>query len=286
MSASLLSLTTFASNPWHDYREEFAVSETASLGGAVKDSSKGILIGEYAEKAGRRLYEIDTLGNRTDYKYNKYGQLASLVSDGEIKTAFRYDKNGRLDSTVDPLGRVYKNIYGKDGRLEATLNPLNEKSSFDYNEFGRLSAKSGAGGYDLSYTYTSFGEIASYTDGNGSKTKFEYDNAGRLVKRIWPDGSIVSYSYNDKGLLAKKTESDRITGYSYDNMNRLLEIKIERNKVSQSQGFPARIQRRHAGARREISITFFLQPIKLISYPMNPARSNLPTTTGAEYYPK
>ncbi|MFZ2656917.1 MAG: hypothetical protein WAX69_18430, partial [Victivallales bacterium] len=212
-----------------DFKDEYGTYQIVSKGDIVPDTKNdlGLLLSKTLEKAGLKIYSINTLGEQNYFEYDKAGRLSKILDERrELQSSYAYDKNGRLDSTIDPLGRIYKNIYGKEGRLTSTENPLGEQSGFDYNEFGMLSGKTGAGGYDLSYTYTSFGEIASYTDGNGSTTKFEYDNVGRPVKRIWPDGSHVSYSFNEKGLLEKKIESDRITEYYYDNLNRMVKFEI------------------------------------------------------------
>ncbi len=238
----------------HDYNEALALYQVASKGDiAPTGLDKGILVREYIEKAGRKLEETDMLGNTSKYHYNKLGQLVKVSSFGEgnedngqgralpvpsggtagrpesetsFSTSFSYDKYGRLDKTQDALGRVSGRVYDPEGRVAQMINPLDEKSFVNYDKYGRVASRSGAGGYPLSFEYNSFGEIIAYTDGNGAKTKFEYDIAGRLVKRIWPDGAPVTYSYNDRGLLSKKVEADRITGYTYDSLNRLVKIEI------------------------------------------------------------
>lgn len=225
------SVQTDPNASWHDYKEKFAQYDVASRGTIPTGGKLGILIRKYAEKAGRKLYEIDILGNKTEYRYNNKGQLVKISSSGRAggKTqfaVFKYNKFGRLSSTEDILGRLYERELDAEGHLTGLVLPDGTRSVFNIDKYGRLVKKSGAGTYPLSFKYNSFGEITSYTDANGVTTAFQYDDAGRLIYRIWSDGSKVEYSYNKKGLLATKKESDRITGYFYDDLNRLKEINV------------------------------------------------------------
>ncbi|MFA5802051.1 MAG: hypothetical protein WC911_06190, partial [Thermoleophilia bacterium] len=110
----------------------------------------------------------------------------------------------------------------------------------------------------------------SFISGCGqSDTKLqrnEYDEQGRLVKMISADGSETAYEYNDKGQVTKIADPDKEVqlGYdargnvvlveddtgrterSYDNLNRLTEVKLEGepkkslNYNYDSQGYIAR----------------------------------------------
>ena len=197
-----------------------------------KSENLGQLVVEYAVKGHKKIWQIDQFGNKTAYKYNSMGQLVMSRVDGRANMEYRYYKNGRLGATRDKLGRVTKKKYDINGRITKQIDALGLVSKFNYDKFGRLIARKGAGAYPLQYQYTSFSEVSSYTDKNGSTTKFEYDDAGRITKRIWANGSEISYSYNKQGKLAVKKEAGRVTKYKYDDMMRLVQVKILQGKES------------------------------------------------------
>jgi hypothetical protein len=58
-----------------DYNEQFATYSIASKGiTPASGKSDGRLVSQYVSKAGRRLYSINALGNKSVYSYNKKGQ--------------------------------------------------------------------------------------------------------------------------------------------------------------------------------------------------------------------
>lgn len=159
-----------------DYAESASSYEVASFGNVARGNNPGRLVSSYVARAGRRLNSVDALGNKTTYKYNRKGQLAStaLISGNKESqlAAYKYDnKTGRLAATLDPLGRVTRRLYDRDGRLST---------------------------------------------------------------RVWPNGSTIKYRYDKKGLLSQKVEADRVTKYKYDDMNRLIEIKVGQAPAPQS----------------------------------------------------
>lgn len=208
---------------------------TILSGGVWASSSNeelGQLVSEYAVKGHRKQWQVDQFGKKTVYKYDKMGQLVDTRVDGKKNIQYRYYKNGKLGATRDKLGRVTKKKYDINGRVIKQIDALGLVSKFNYDKFGRLIDRKGAGAYPLQYQYTPFSEISSYTDKNGATTKFEYDNAGRITKRIWANGSEISCSYNKQGKLAVKKEAGRVTKYQYDDMTRLIQVKITQGKES------------------------------------------------------
>lgn len=61
----------------------------------VDAASQGRIVSEYVEKNGKKQYEIDELGIRTDYKYDKAGRLVEAVRDG-LSTKMEYDQKAVL----------------------------------------------------------------------------------------------------------------------------------------------------------------------------------------------
>ena len=189
----------------------------------------GQKINSYAVKDGKKVWEEDRFGNRTEFEYDRAGQLVNTRRSGMSVSGNVY-KNGLLKEQRTIFGAVVKMNYDAQGRLVEKLTS-GRKAEQKYDKYGRMVERKGAGEYPLKFAYTGWGELAGYTDGNGSTTKFEYDKSGKLIKRIWPDGTPVKYGYAN-GRLVSKEEAGRKTTYQYDTFGRMTEEKIVQGKES------------------------------------------------------
>ena len=189
----------------------------------------GQKINSYAVKDGKKVWEEDRFGNRTEFEYDRAGQLVNTRRSGMSVSGNVY-KNGLLKEQRTIFGAVVKMNYDAQGRLVEKLTS-GRKAEQKYDKYGRMVERKGAGEYPLKFAYTGWGELAGYTDGNGSTTKFEYDKSGKLIKRIWPDGTPVKYGYAN-GRLVSKEEAGRKTAYQYDDFGRMTEEKIVQGKES------------------------------------------------------
>ncbi|MCF7852346.1 MAG: hypothetical protein K9M07_03780 [Simkaniaceae bacterium] len=84
------------------------------------------------------------------------------------------------------------------------------------------------------YKYAGF-LLLSETDEKGNEISYQYDSAGRVIQKMTPH-SRTTYTYDARGRIARKTrypsnnEKDAIhENFAYDNLNRLIEEKIESN---------------------------------------------------------
>ena len=189
----------------------------------------GQKINSYAVKDGKKVWEEDRFGNRTEFEYDRAGQLVNTRRSGMSVSGNVY-KNGLLKEQRTISGAVVKMNYDAQGRLIEKLTS-GGKTEQKYDKYGRMIERHGAGDYPLKFNYTGWGELAGYTDGNGSTTRFEYDKSGKLTKRIWPDGTPVKYGYAN-GRLVSKEEAGRKTTYQYDTFGRMVEEKIVQGKES------------------------------------------------------
>ena len=189
----------------------------------------GQKINSYAVKDGKIVWKEDRFGNRTEFEYDRAGQLVNTRRSGMSVSGNVY-KDGLLKEQKTISGAVVKMNYDAQGRL-IEKQTFAGKSGLKYDKYGRLVERNG-GAYPLKLTYTGWGELASYTDNNGATTKFEYDFNGRPIKRIWPDGTSVKYVYAGDKLMAKEETGRRKTIYKYDDFGRLLEEKIVQGKES------------------------------------------------------
>ena len=189
----------------------------------------GQKINSYAVKDGKKVWEEDRFGNRTEFEYDRAGQLVNTRRSGMSVSGNVY-KDGLLKEQRTISGAVVKMNYDAQGRLIERITSKG-KTEFQYDKYGRMVERKGIGEYPLKFQYTAWGELAAYTDHNGATTRFEYDSNGKKIKRIWSDGSLIKYGYAN-GRLVSKEEAGRKTTYQYDTFGRMVEEKIVQGKES------------------------------------------------------
>ncbi|OGW93596.1 MAG: hypothetical protein A3K16_06315 [Omnitrophica bacterium RIFCSPLOWO2_01_FULL_45_24] len=120
------------------------------------------------------------------------------VKDGQDNiTTYNYDEVGNLVSVVDQNGHATTYTYDPDVNVVLTAtDPLNKTASYTYYKNGKLKTK---------------------TDANNTTTAYTYDLAGNLKTATYPDATNVQYAYNRYGKVSLMTDSQGITGYSYNN---------------------------------------------------------------------
>lgn len=122
-------------------------------------------------------------GIRTDYTYDKQGNVFTTYSRGVSGTNFTTQK-------------LVVTVYDKYGRLTDTIqNPVYRNGAFTVDATNSIVT---------SNKYDENGNLIEEKDGRGNKTTYEYDEEGRLTKVSIPDG----------------TETVNDTLYAYDIQNK------------------------------------------------------------------
>ncbi|WP_147383050.1 DUF6531 domain-containing protein, partial [Propionibacterium australiense] len=99
------------------------------------------------DSSGRVVAEIRD-GLRTDYTYDRAGQLTGAVTSEGTRTAYEWDAGGRLvTETTD--GQRTRHGYDKAGQLVWTLLPDGTRLSYDYDPSGRRVRETGPDGERL-----------------------------------------------------------------------------------------------------------------------------------------
>lgn len=150
---------------------------TSTLSGAEDLGQK---INSYALKDGKKVWEDDCFGNRTEFEYDRAGQLVNTRRSGMSVSGNVY-KDGLLKEQKTISGAVVKMNYDAQGRLIERITSKG-KTEFQYDKYGRMIERKGIGEYPLKFQYTAWGELAAYTDHNGATTRFEYDSNGKKNK--------------------------------------------------------------------------------------------------------
>ncbi|UUO05343.1 hypothetical protein M4951_18415 [Blastopirellula sp. J2-11] len=187
-------------------------------------------------------------GRTTTYTYDSKGRLDTVTEEdpddaGPLtspETSYTYDSDGNALTVTDPLGNITTNTY-TGGQLTSVSQP-------DPDDAGPLSAPV------TSYTYDANGQILTITDPLSRVTTYEYDNLGRQISVTYPDpdgvGALVAlsettvydlfgrvashtdaagvettYTYDPEGNLLSETTPLGTTAYSYDELNRRVEVE-------------------------------------------------------------
>jgi RHS repeat-associated protein len=121
--------------------------------------------------------------------------------------------------TLDVYGRTLQvTRTGANGTAETVLTRT-------YNAQNLLASQTNARGQTVSYGYDSQGNRTTHTDAQGRQTLYSNFNAhGQAGKIVRPDGSIVYRSFDTRGRLVARTDTGRLTQFTYDGAGRFSSI--------------------------------------------------------------
>ena len=211
--------------------------------------------------AGRLKYEVDAMGQVTGYVRNAFGEaeettryaaavtvpphitaeVAAKLPSGEA-AAFIDDSllpnalDRELLTTYDQLGRVARvdepEVYNFDA-LSGVGAVDHKVTIHSYDAFGAVvktrvsGAAAGSLAAETFYYHDKLGRLTEEVDALGHLTLNEYDFAGNLATRTeFAEPSKGSWSIDSKPVI-ERSASDRVTAWSYDELNR----KVRETKV-------------------------------------------------------
>jgi len=203
------------------------------------------------DNAGHKLSQTDALGRVTRWEYDALGREIKRILPLGQSSSQSYDSNGLLSQSTDFNGQVTQYSYDSNQRLKQKSFADGETESYSYDVEGQLlqSQQNKADGITTtSYQYDamgnllqenrSTGDILSYgydlvgnklfvkaKNGQHEKiTTYQYDVLNRLISSTDHLGT-TSYNYNAVGNRLNEVKANGIiTGYAYDERNRLTAI--------------------------------------------------------------
>lgn len=92
------------------------------------------------DRAGRKIADIDPLGNRTTYAYNGFGELVATVDPAGGRTERRYDRRGGLVEIRDPEGGRTRYVSDPDGNRAMEINDHGQVTILRVDALGRTVA--------------------------------------------------------------------------------------------------------------------------------------------------
>lgn len=208
------------------YDSRYFVVSTTSCINDNKQTQEDYTYDENANVSCKKLYKYSsTKATCNTFTYNQFGQLATRVSGMGIKESLEYNESGLLSSVLDHI---------------------RNKESTDYDDWGNICKTIHADGtitnINKSWSDGEAGSLFVITTSETGKpvTKAFYDELGNIVRTSEQhfDGTFFSVDkvYDSRNRLSEvscpfKENPKEWVAYSYDNYDRICEIKYPSGKV-------------------------------------------------------
>ncbi|HEX5990700.1 MAG TPA: right-handed parallel beta-helix repeat-containing protein [Solirubrobacterales bacterium] len=130
-------------------------------------------------------FQLTTL-ERTVYRFDASGRIASITDDHGLKTTYGYDANGRLATITDPSAQTL---------------------TFSYNSSNHITLVKDSTGREVKYGYSAAGDLATVTDALGGVTEYTYDSTHRLKTIKDPRGNVIlQNTYDGQGRVVEQRD--------------------------------------------------------------------------------
>jgi YD repeat-containing protein len=193
--------------------------------------------------------EINPLGQRTRYNYNKFGLRNETIYPDGGKITLKFDNNANLISRKDECGRVKtytrnnvgelikytygglttKYEYDSNGMPVKTTMPDGTVHLFEWDKQFRMVSHTKPDGVKVKYAYygnqNHLESITTLASGSAEEYKqsFLYDIQGRLTQINYPDKTYESFDYDCCNIISQRSRAGAVTRYKYDNGHRKIE---------------------------------------------------------------
>ena len=85
-----------------------------------------------------QFYQLEPLGNRTTYEYDKAGRLTKVTDAMGVSTRYGYDKAGNKLYMTDGRGKTTSYTYGAFGKLRMMTDAEDRSIIYSYDLSGNL----------------------------------------------------------------------------------------------------------------------------------------------------
>ncbi|WP_144392492.1 glycosyltransferase [Pleionea sediminis] len=202
----------------------------------------------------REVITITAEGNENSVLSNAYGEVIKRIDGNLGKTEYSYDKQGNLILVRDAEGGEQSYLFDSENRLKTSTDSRGVTTRYFYDDASRLEKtiidtnKTGYIGLNITQTYVfnAKGEVVSQINANNVETTFEYDKNSRLVQEtVDPNGLalVKRYEYDGLGNIIRQEEghndasitsqdpfiAKKITTLQYDALSRLKQQEVISN---------------------------------------------------------
>ena len=204
----------------------------------IKTPCGGEVLREY-DAVDRLISEthIDKAGgihNRTQFAYDKAGNLVQITDNQGRVTRIEYDLLNREMRRTEKDGGVTRSFYNGNGWLSKVVRPNQYDAQMDdgmgvqytYNAQGQILTVVGPDGKVLQInTYDAEGRLLEQLDGVGSGASFTYDFSGSRTHICTEGGTTQELQYDVRGNIVGVVDGNQNrTQYHLDSWGRIVGI--------------------------------------------------------------
>jgi YD repeat-containing protein len=225
----------------------------------------------YYDVDGRLVFQIDALGEVTEYRYDSFGRttdtivhgaalssgtmsgwtggvvsstqttaIAALSTTNDSDAQSAYNVLNQITTATDPMGAATTYSYNAFGQLVSEVDPIDTSTSVtktrSYDRRGLLTSTAiDASGLNIttSATYDAFGRALTTTDANGSVRSTAYDRAGQVLTSTDGLSHTTTFTYDGRGNVLTSTDRNgKTTTYAYDAFNRTITVTTPESVVT------------------------------------------------------
>ena len=174
----------------------------------------------------------DPMNNKESYEYDLSGNISVKIDRDGYRTEFKYNKTGDMTDILYADGKEVAFTYDALRHL-SRMKDWNGTTDIISDAVGRALSVTDAAGKEVRYRWGSMGEKLAMVYSEGKEAEYRYNNKGQLKEMVLPTG-IVTYGYDGTGrLIEKRLPNGITTSYEYNELNRIREIRHEGNGVSE-----------------------------------------------------
>ncbi|MEV1019984.1 DUF6531 domain-containing protein [Streptomyces sp. NPDC050264] len=212
---------------WQDANDTSFAYEYDALGRVTGTrGTDGILdsriaYGEPEESGETTATYTDSLGRRTVYRANRYGQIIAVTDPLGATTVQRWDRRDHLLSRTDPLGHTHRWEWDDAGDLVRAVTPDGAEMRVAYNELHQPVEVTDPLGAVQRQTFDERGNRTSHTAADGAVHRFTHHATGAVATVVNALGDTLRVDADAAGLpLALEDTHGTRTTYRRDAFGR------------------------------------------------------------------
>ncbi len=175
---------------------------------------------------GRVQTQIDALGNRSLFNYNRFTRITEVTDPAGWTTLYAYDKAGNTTKVRHPEGGTYEYIFDSQRNLLAEIDPLGNRTEyvrlkdsswFDrQQEYGHRPTGNRSDYLDIQpelieLGYDSNGNRPLVRNAIGDVTRFEaYSDFGQPGHITLPNGEEIRFQFDERSGLPLRMERNPV----------------------------------------------------------------------------
>ena len=194
---------------------------------------------------GRETQTIDAVNNISNKTYDGLERMSNFVNAKNVLTNYGYNKYNELTSVIS-LGLSNTMTYKNDGQIEKVVSNNGVEYNFEYDKFGKLLSVSmnnimiSLFNYNDEVNDINTGLLTQKTYGSNNYYNFLYDDKKRLYSILYNGEPKVVYEYDSNDNISKVEELcgnvggvsiNRIRYFIYDINNRLIKVASSTGEV-------------------------------------------------------